>query len=168
MPRDEGSRGHLAVSENGGGGLDVGGLLAELKLMVGSVADNTAPKPARAPVPWEAAHPVPILGNIQLTAGAGTTDQAANVYGPNDPYYWDIRRLSVWGFTAGTVTAYLNSASGEQLGVAPSAGQFTWSSQVLLAPRDHLVFVAASITGTVTFGGQAIEVKSEWLPAYLM
>jgi hypothetical protein len=167
MARDEGHSGHLAVSEGNGSSGGVDGLLAELKLMLGSMADAAA-KPVSPRVPWEGAHPVPILGAVPISGGAGTNALNANLYGPGTPYHWDLRRLSCWGFSAGTVTVYLNNASGEQIAVFPSAGQTTWSSQVLLTPGDRLVFVAAGITGSVFFGGQAIEVRSEWLPDYLM
>lgn len=118
-------------------------------------------------IPWAACHPVPIMGVIPLTAGAGTLD-AADLYAPKDPYWWDVRDLSVWGFTAGTVTVYKNSTSGTVLAVTSVAGDFTWSAQKILGPRDRLIFGATGITGSVQFEGQAIEIETAWLPEYLM
>lgn len=118
-------------------------------------------------IPWAACHPVPIMGAIVLTAGAGTLD-AADQYAPKDPYWWDLRDLSIWGFTAGTVTVFKNSTSGTQLAVTSVPGDFTWSAQKILGPRDRLIFVATGITGSVQFEGQAIEIETSWLPEYLM
>lgn len=123
--------------------------------------------PPRPRIPWQACHPVPIMGAVPLAGGAGQLDQP-DMYGPKDPFWWDLRDLSVWGFTAGTVTIFLNSASGTQLAVATSPGDFTWSAQKILSPRDRLIFSAAGITGSVQFAGQAIEVETSWLPEYLM
>lgn len=123
--------------------------------------------PAEPRIPWRACHPVPIVGTIPLSAGAGTLYQA-DMYGPKDPYWWDLRDLSVWGFTAGTVTLYLNSVNGPILAQASAPGDFTWSAQKILAPRDVLVFGASGVTGSVVFAGQAIEIEALWLPEYLM
>lgn len=165
MPRDD--RGHATALEDRDGGGEVTGLLAEIRLMVGSLRES-ATAPRRPRVPWEACHPVPIApGGILLSAGAGTADLPDSL-GPKDPWWWDLRSLAAWGFTAGTVTAFLNDKNGAELAVWNTPGEFTWSSQKMLAPRDRIIFVAASITGTVSLTGQAIEVASPWLPEYLM
>lgn len=140
-----------------------------LDLAVGSPARQEA-EYSRPRVPWEACHPVWFTGQIPLTAGAGTLLQS-NLYGPELPFWWDVRSIRVWGFTAGTVTVYRNnpgSLSGEQFGVATSPGEFTWSNQLLLAPQDSLVFGATGITGSVFVAGQAVEVAAAWLAEYLM
>lgn len=134
------------------------------KAAAGAAAAAGPPRPR---IPWAACHPVPILGGILLTSGAGTLDQP-DMYGPKDPYWWDLRDLAVWGFTAGTVTVYLNSTTGGFIAQTSTPGDFTWSAQKLLAPRDRLIFVAAGVTGSVQFGGQAIEIETAWLPEYLM
>lgn len=127
-------------------------------------AAQSRPRPR---VPWLSCHPVPILGAIQLAAGAGTLDQP-DMYGPKDPYWWDLRRLTLWGWTAGTVTVYLNNPNGTPLATATTPGEFTWSAQHLLTPRDRMVFSATGITGTVEIDGQAIEIETPWLSDYLV
>lgn len=129
---------------------------------VAAAAGPPAPR-----IPWASCHPVPVLGGIPLTSGAGVLD-LPDMYGPKDPFWWDLRDMSLFGWTAGTVTVYLNSTSGVILAQTTVPGDFTWSAQKLLAPRDRLVFQAAGITGTVQFGGQAVEVETAWLPEYLM
>ncbi len=118
-------------------------------------------------IPWEACHPIWFTGSIPLTGGAGTLLQS-NLYGPELPYWWDVRSVALWGWTVGTVTIYRNSTSGEQFGAATTPGEFTWGAQKLIGPQDSLVFGATGITGSVFVAGQAIEVESQWLPEYLM
>jgi len=79
-----------------------------------------------------------------------------------------VRRLGAWGFSAGTVTLNLNSVFGEQLASQTAAGNFTWGTSLLLAPRDHLVVTVTGLTGTVTLQGQAFEIGTLWLPDYLL
>lgn len=134
------------------------------KAAAGAAAAAGPPRPR---IPWRACHPVPILGAIPLSSGAGTLDQP-DMYGPKDPYWWDLRDLVAYGFTAGTITVYLNSSAGQPLAVATVVGEFTWSANHLLAPRDRLVFVASGITGNALVGGQAVEIETLWLPEYLM
>lgn len=149
------------------------GLAASLDITLGKLAGKIDDYLSRQPRPgemWQYLRPVPILpGSIPLAAGAGTLD-APGLLGPRDGFWWDVRRLSAWGFTAGTVNVYLNDAtgSGELVAAYTSAGQFTWSAHLLLGPLDRLVAVASGITGTVTLAGQAIEVSAQKLPDYLI
>jgi hypothetical protein len=118
---------------------------------------------------WQDVHPVPILGQglTGLVAANGVID-TQNRMGPNDPFWWDVRRLSCWGFTAGTVNVYLNDATGngELLAPFPQPGQWSWSGQLFLAPRDRLVAIATGVTGSVFLAGQATEVASTMMPRY--
>lgn len=166
MPAGEPSRSSVAVSDTAGP--DFAGLLGSLTVALGNLTGQMAAA-GQPPVPWTACHPVPLLGAVQLTSGAGSFGQP-NSTGPNDPYWWDLRSLAVWGFTAGTVTFQLNStlAGAQEIGSTTVPGEFTWSAQHLLAPRDYIIISATGVTGTVSFGGQAIEVETAWLPAYLM
>lgn len=128
---------------------------------------QAAQSKSRPRIPWASCHPVPILGAIQLAAGAGVLNQP-DMYGPKDPYWWDLRRLTLWGFTAGTVTVNLNNVNGPVLATATTPGEFTWSAQHILSPRDILIFTASGITGSVEIDGQAIEIETLWLPDYLV
>ncbi len=147
------------------------GLAAQIELTLGRVADSLdrwSHRYEQLQQSWQDVHPVPILpGQVPLSGGAGTLD-VPDVCGPKDGLWWDVRRLTTWGWTAGTVTVYLNSTAGEQLAQNSVVGQFTWSGQILLGPRDRLVFQASGITGTVNLAGQAFEVDARALPAYLI
>ena len=147
------------------GGPELTGLLAELAVTLGSLKQAVnGDRPRRPVIPWEACHPVPIVADFSAN---GTIDQP-DMYGPKDPYWWDLRSLGVWGFTAGTVTVFLNSTSGQQIASATVPGEFDWSAQRLLGPRDRLIFVVSGLTGVAHFAGQAIEVETSWLPEYLL
>ena len=167
MARDE-DRQRGSVEPGGAGGPDFAGLIGDLTLAVGRLGQRMDAS-AKPTIPWEAAHPVWFTGAIPLTSGAGTL-QVAGLYGPTDPYWWDLRTLTLWGMTgtSNSVTVYKNSTNGEQILEADQSGQANWSSQILLAPLDQLVFSASSITGNVYLTGVAIEVETAWLPAYLM
>lgn len=158
----------LGSSESSSG---LSGLLLEVRALLGSVTSRMDRDLLAAPrIPWNGTHPVSFQGVIPISGGAGTVN-LADMYGPKDPYWWDLRTLDVWGFTAGTFTLTKNSPTGTgglQLAQTTVPGEFTWGSQHLLAPRDWLVFNATGITGTVQFYGEAIEVETAWLPEYLM
>lgn len=145
--------------------------VAGLELVLGKLADHVdqlGRAVAKIQSAWADVHPVPILGAITLATGAGTWDQP-DYLGPKDGYWWELHRLTVWGFTAGTVTVYKNSSNGTRLAQFAQAGEWTWSGNMQwLAPRDRLIFVAAGITGSVQIDGMAIEVSAQTLPSYLI
>jgi len=148
------------------GGSDLTGALGELVLAIGHMSEQSRQRHTRPRIPWPACHPVPIRPGV-INAATGTID-IPDMLGPHDPYWWDVRRIGAWGFTAGTLTLFLNSTQGEQLAAWTVPGNFTWGTGLLLAPRDRLIFVAAGITGNVQITGQAFEVESPWLPEYLL
>lgn len=120
---------------------------------------------------WASIHTVPIRSGAltALVSASGVVD-FPDALGPHDGYWWDVRRLSAWGWTAGSVTVYLNDAtgSGEPLAVFSSTGQYTWGkAQMPLAPRDRLVVVAAGVTGNVYVAGSAVEVLAPSWPEYI-
>lgn len=149
-------------------GREFAGIIGELTVAVGQLRERMSGE-ARPKIPWNACHPVWFTGAIPLTAGAGTLGATQDNYGPTTPYWWDLRSLKAWGFTAGTVTVYRGpSAAGEQLAVFSAPGEFTWSAQNFLAPEDDLLWSASGITGSVFITGQAVELEAAWLPEYLM
>ena len=160
MPLSE--RNKLAELDPAVGG-EADGLAAQVGLLVGHLTAQ-ASKPVRPRIPWEACHPVEPQGAL---AGSGTFD-AADLLGPHDPYWWDLRLFAAWGFTAGTVTIFKNAAVGQQIGALSVPGNVTWSAQKLFRPRDRLIIVATGITGNVQFSIEAIEIESRWMPEYLM
>jgi hypothetical protein len=49
----------------------------------------------RSPViTWDACHPVSPQAALN---GSGTFD-SADMMGPHDPYWWDLRKFAAWGF----------------------------------------------------------------------
>jgi hypothetical protein len=164
MPAAE--RGWATANPEAGQPGPVPGWALEIMAGIGQIKDAQAGE-RKPSIPWDSCHPVPILGQISITSGAGSVDYP-DMYGPHDPYWWDVRSIKVWGFTAGTVTCYLNSTNGAQVFEATAPGEFTGSATTVLGPRDRLIFSATGITGTVSFGGQAIEIHTAWLPEYLM
>jgi len=151
-----------------GSGPDMAGIMVELAATLGSVKQALDGDRARKPkIPWEACHPVSPQGAVVLTAGAGTFLQP-DLMGPTTMYWWDLREITVWGFTAGSVTVFKNSTLGEQVAVFNTPGNFTWSGQKFLRPDDDLKVSATGITGNVQFVVEAIEIETAWLAEYLL
>lgn len=118
---------------------------------------------------WQSVHSVPIKGSALTGVANGVLD-FPTMLGPSEGLWWDVRRVSCWGFTAGSVSLYLNdpTGAGELLGVFTSAGQLTYGGNLFLGPNDRLVLIASGITGSVFVGGSAIEVAASWWPEYLI
>ena len=159
---------NAALLDDTGEAGSIRGAVAELAVAIGDLQESVrgTGRPRTPKVPWEACHPVPIRAGAIPTA-AGTID-IPDMLGPHDPFWWDIRRIGAWGFTAGTLTLFLNSTNGEQLASWPTPGNFTWGTSLLLAPRDRLIFVGAGLTGTVQITGQAFEIETPWVPEYAL
>lgn len=105
--------------------------------------------------------------NITLTAGAGTLDMPP-LLGPRTGKFWDVKRVSVLGYTAGTVIAYLGAVGAEVLDAYQTADAYHYGkAHFMLGGGDRIVFSATGITGTVqvTLGG--IELDADCLGAYL-
>jgi hypothetical protein len=120
---------------------------------------------------WDRVSTVPVLGGglTNLVATSGVID-FPDRFGPHEGYWWDVGRLSCWGFTAGTVFVYRNDATGagEQLAEFTTPGQWTWGHrQMPLAPRDRLVVVATAVTGSVFVAGSATQVRADHWPYYV-
>lgn len=164
----------MAEGSNGlqvGADVSVSGMLGLLSDKVDQLGQKVDKGERRNEQMWQNVHLVPILGGALFgNPTAGSVLDLPDRFGPHDPYWWDVRRLSIWGFTAGTVNVYLNDATGngELLAAFPVPGQFTWGKQLLLGPRDRLVVVVGSnITGNVQVAGQAVEVGSSYLPFFI-
>lgn len=110
---------------------------------------------------------IPFAGSVAISGGNGTYDQADQLQAKAG-FIWSIRRLTVQGFSAGTVTAYRNSTSGEPILPFPVPAVNTiGKGELLLMPNDRLVWLAAGISGTVTFWGVADCFESWYLPFYI-
>lgn len=107
-------------------------------------------------------HQSPIVGQL---SGSGTLDEATQL-SPTIGNCWSIRRLTVIGFTAGSVTVYLNNL--EPVAPYPSPAVFTYGrGELLLQPKDRLVVVATGITGNIQLWGVADEFPHWYLSEYL-
>jgi hypothetical protein len=131
-----------------------GGIDLQLGVQIGRLAAVLERQQERAQRLMQALHQVPIgPAQIPIATGAGQLVQDPAM-GPNTGYFWSIRRLAVWGFTAGTVNVYLNAVGGELLPSFPTAGVATFGrGEILLNPNDNLVFQAQGITLASGFGG---------------
>jgi hypothetical protein len=140
---------------SGGGGLQV---LAQLSASLGSVAVELRRQCDRQQRLTQALRQLTVgPGVIPISGGAGTLSQDP-MFGPNTGYFWSVRRLSAWGFTAGTVTVYLNQPGGEILPSFPAPGSNTFGrGEVMLQPLDTLIFVASGITLASGFGQVIVQ-----------
>lgn len=115
----------------------------------------------------DALRQVPFAGAITLAAGAGTLQDYAR-FGVPTGYYWSVRRLTAQGFTAGTVTAYIDGTSGEPvMPFSVAAVNTIGKGELLVHPLSQLVFGATGITGTVTIWGVADVFETWLLPFYI-
>jgi hypothetical protein len=117
---------------------------------------------------------VPFVGTITLSGGAGTDDQPDKLQA-KPGFVWSIRRLTAGstanGWSAGSVTAFRNSAAGEPLMPFPVPAVNTIArGELLLMPGDRVVWSATGITLTgsaLPYWGVADCMESWYLPYYL-
>ena len=107
-------------------------------------------------------------GQVTISGGAGTSAGDRDKLQAKPGYIWGVRRLTVQGFSAGSVTAYRNDINGEPVMPFPSPAVNTIGrGELLLMPMDTIVWSATGITGTVTYWGVADCFESWYLPFYL-
>ena len=90
--------------------------------------------------------------------------------GPPAGFYWSVRRLTAYGFTAGTVVATIDNRNGEPVAPFPQEGVFTFGKgELLIHPGSQLIFsaLASGITGTIQIYGAADMFESWYLPYYI-
>jgi hypothetical protein len=116
--------------------------------------------------------PVP----IPLSGGAGVLD-VPQLFGPQVGVMWDIHGISATGFTAGTVSAWVNmpaiTGPGVNAGALrapfPQAGLSNWGKgQNPLRHGERLVFVAAGITGQAIIALNVTAVTEPYWSKYLL
>lgn len=117
----------------------------------------------------QAIRQVPLAANqMILSGGAGTIDDPAQLRCPTG-YYMCLRRLSLFGFSAGSATAYLNSPLTEPVAVFAAAGTLNYGKgHILWHPGDRLVVTATGITGAVQLGGAVDLIETHFLYEYLI
>jgi hypothetical protein len=150
----------------GGLGVSIG---AQLIATLGRVAQAAEAQAADVERRRQAVRQVPIqMQEITLTGGNGTLDVPDAYMLAKTGYNASIRRISAWGFSAGSVSVYSASSAGELLAPFPSAGVITAGrGELLLQPGDRIVFVAAGITGSVYVAGVYDLFETWYLPYYI-
>ena len=141
-------------------------LSAQLAATFGRVAQGLDRQAAELERRRQAIRQVPI--QMQQIPAAGTLDIPDAYMLAKTGYVASIRRISAWGFSAGSVAVYSASAAAELLAPFPSAGVITAGrGELLLQPGDRIIFVATGITGNVLVGG-SYDLFEEWyLPYYI-
>ncbi|HEV2243550.1 MAG TPA: hypothetical protein VGR98_21065 [Streptosporangiaceae bacterium] len=89
------------------------------------------------------------LQPIPLVAGNGVLDQP-RLLQPAMGWTWQLDGMGAQGFTAGTVTVFLNSVQGAQLFTFTTAGVFYQRHFRFMRYGERLVFQAAGITVSAT------------------
>lgn len=114
----------------------------------------------------EAFRQVVFVINVPLVAGAATINPTSE--GPNLGFYWSIRKFAAVGFTAGTVSTYIDNTGGEPLVPFTAAGVATiGKGEALIHPNSNIAVTATGITGTVQLWGAADQFESWLLPWYI-
>ncbi len=104
---------------------------------------------------------------MNLSGGAGVIDYPDTLKAKTG-YYWSVRRLTLTGWTVGSVSVRLNDPNGELIASYPNPAVFTFGrGEMLLHPDDRLVITATGITGFVQVNGAADCFESWYLPEYL-
>jgi hypothetical protein len=109
----------------------------------------------------------------QVGAGTTTTNDGANpaqsnTY-PDRGTIWSIRRLSITGFTAGTVTAYINALEPVASWTFGVVNPFNYYPKggIILQPGDNLTFGTNAVTGLAQVFGVADTFPIWYLRRYL-
>lgn len=104
---------------------------------------------------------------MALTAGAGMID-IPDLLMARTGQYWSVRRLTLSGWSAGSVTVWKNGPVGEVLLPFPVPATATIGrGEMILEPGARLVVTATGITGTVQMNGAADMFEDWYLPFYI-
>ena len=87
-------------------------------------------------------------------------------------YYWDVRRLALTGWSAGSVNVYRNGFAGQGgdlVATFATPGVSVYGkAHIMLHPGDKLVVIGTGITGFVQLVGSVVALESHLLAEYLM
>lgn len=91
--------------------------------------------------------------------------EQSNRLGPQLGFMWSIRRITLAGWSGGTVGAWINNI--EPIPFA-QAGMYTFGrGELLLNSGEHFTIQASGYTGTVQLFGAADVFESWYLPYYI-
>jgi hypothetical protein len=153
------------------------GFFVNFKASIDALTAETARLRKRQDRLSQGIHPF-IVGPMPLTitSNAGTL-AIPNLLGPQMSNYWDIHRISVTGYSAGTIAVYLGQNNGDLVAnfVTPSAGsivgcQYFGKAHILLSGNDSLYFGASGITaagGYLTVSLSGVEIAADLIGDYL-
>lgn len=151
-------------------GLSFTASLDGLTRAIGGLCDRMDRENRMKQLANQAFRQAPIVINVPLTTGAANLNPTT--IGPDIGYYWSIRRLAATGFTAGTVTVFIDNTAGEPIATFPAPASAvpvisTWGKGMqLLHPGSSLAILATGITGTVQLWGQADQFENWLTPWY--
>jgi hypothetical protein len=156
-----------AGPETGGGGL-VLQLGAEINAQVGRVAAMLERQAQRQLDLQQAIQHIDQIPVPQITSTNGSADYP-ELLGPRTGFAWDVRRLTVATFTAGSVNVYVDGQDDTDLRlVFPQAGTYTLNGSIILEANHRLIFAASAITGNASISIAVDQIALAWLPAYLL
>lgn len=110
--------------------------------------------------------PIRAKGTADGTGNLVIGNREGDRLGPSAGYYWDVRRLAVWGIdlTSKSATLYLGSEDSPSARIANTAmsdsGLWTFDRQLVITDASSLVLTSTGLTAgdVVHLTGQAYEV----------
>ena len=147
------------------------GVFADLQLTLGGIQTELRKQSDERRALNQAIRYIPQITIPQITTTNGEADYP-DMLGPRTGQAWEVRRITVNTFSAGTVGVYLGQHAGGDANLIltfPVLGTYLLGGgQLILQPNDRLVFRANSITGNATCTIGVIEIEHRWLGAYLL
>lgn len=156
---------------------------AELCAHLGSIRQlmeqERADRLSRAAAKLQLIRPIPLIPVPQITSTNGTADYP-ELCSPRTGWWWDVHRVTVNTFSAGTVNLYLTAggsgggtggalADTNQVYAFTTKGTLTFGKGQLLVPASlRLVFSAAGITGNASPAIGVTEIHQSALADYLL
>jgi hypothetical protein len=155
-------------AETGTGGLDLQ-IAASLQASLDSIDERLRVQNARQNALAQAIRVISHIPIGQISSTNGTLNQP-ELAGPKSGWAWEVRRVTVNTFTAGTVQCYIqgNAPQNLVLPFAQSGVNYPGSGNLILQNGDWLVFAATTITGNADISLGVIEIDQRWLAAYLL
>jgi hypothetical protein len=144
-------------------------LMAELAVRLDTISERLRIQNERQN---QLAQAIRVISHIpvgQITTTNGSLNQP-ELSGPRRGYAWEVRRVTVNTFTAGTVQCYVDANAPQNLVLpfASSGVNYPGSSNIVLENGHWLVFGATTITGNADISLGVIEIEQRWLAAYLL
>lgn len=150
-------------------GLQLGALL-QIQASLETASERLRVQNERYNALAQAIRVIPHIPVGQITSTNGSLNQP-ELTGPRSGFAWEVRRVTVSTFTAGSVQTFIDSKDGPQNAVLPFAQagvNYPGSGNLILENGHWLVFAATTITGNADISLGVIEIDQRWLGAYLL